>query len=58
MMDEHEKIPVYADIRNGRTVCICHAGKKGCGKQCGRDVVKRDRFFGWKNIMKRDRCGK
>lgn len=58
MVDEHEKIPVYVDIRNGRTVCICHAGDKGSGKHCERDVVTRDKFFEWRKTMQRDRFGR
>lgn len=29
-MQEQEKIPVWVQIVNGKTVCICHRGRKGC----------------------------
>lgn len=53
-----ERIKVYAKIVNGRTVCICHAGKKGCGENCQRDVVTRDKYFGWEKTFRRNRYGK
>ena len=57
-MEETESIPVYVDIRNGKTVCICHRSRKGCGKNCEKDSVSRDKFADWKKLMKRDRFGK
>lgn len=57
-MDSTEKIPVYVDIVKGRTVCICHAGRKGCGKHCARDRVTRDKFAEWEKTCRRDRYGK
>ncbi len=57
-MEETERIPVYVDIRNGRTVCICHRSRKGCGKNCEKDFVSRDKFEDWQKLMKRDRFGK
>lgn len=57
-MDAQEKIPVYIDTEHGRTVCICHADDKGCGKRCERDVVSRDKYFEWEKTMRRNRCGK
>lgn len=56
-MKETEKIPVYIRIENGRTVCICHAGMKGCNHPCEHDLVTRDKFRGWQSTMKRDRYG-
>ena len=56
-MDTIEKIPVFLDIVNGKTVCICPAGKKGCKKNCVRDVVERDKFRGWQKTMKRNKYG-
>lgn len=57
-MKEYEKIPVYIRIVNGKTVCICHAGRKLCNKNCERDEVTRDKFAEWEKIMKRDRYGR
>lgn len=57
-MKTEEKIPVFIDIRKGKTVCICHAGRKGCDKKCDRDFVSRDKYFGWKHTMKKDVYGK
>lgn len=53
-MQEQEKIPVWVQIVNGKTVCICHRGRKGCKKPCEKDVVTRDKFAGWQGIMRRD----
>lgn len=58
-MHTRERIPVWIDIRNGKTVCICHAGYKGCGsRHCARDTVTRDRFEDWQKTMQRNRYGK
>ncbi len=56
-MTDTEKIPVYIRIKNGKTICICHAGGKGCDRRCDRDVVTREIFRGWQNTMKRNRYG-
>jgi len=53
-----EKIPVYIDVRKGRTVCICHAGYKGCGKaSCVRDTVTRDKFDQWEKTRRKNKYG-
>ena len=57
-MEEVEKIPVYIRIEKGRTVCVCHRGRKGCSRKCEADTVTRDKFDGWRSIMERDRYGK
>ena len=57
-METREKIPVYINIQRGKTKCICHANAKGCGRNCPRDTVERDKFFEWEKTMKRDRYGK
>ena len=57
-MQEHEKIPVWVRIVDGKTVCICHRGHKGCEKPCDKDVVTRDKFAGWQSTMCRDRFGR
>jgi len=57
-MQTTEKIPVYIRIIKGKTVCICHAGAKGCDRRCPRDNVTRDRFEEWEKTMKRDKYGK
>lgn len=57
-METREKIPVYIDIQKGKTVCICHANAKGCGKSCPRDTVERDKFHEWEKVMNRNRYGK
>nr|DAG20450.1 MAG TPA: hypothetical protein [Caudoviricetes sp.]DAM01595.1 MAG TPA: hypothetical protein [Caudoviricetes sp.]DAO07008.1 MAG TPA: hypothetical protein [Caudoviricetes sp.] len=57
-MQEQEKIPVWVQIVNGKTVCICHRGRKGCKKPCEKDVVTRDKFAGWQGVMRRDRFGR
>lgn len=57
-MEDKEQIKVYADIVNGRTVCICSRNHKGCSKTCEKDVVIRDRFRGWGDTMRRDRYGR
>ena len=53
-----EKIPVYIKIEHGKTVCVCHAGKKKCRENCQRDIVTRDKFEGWQETMRRDRYGR
>ena len=63
-MKTTETIPVYIRIENGKTVCICHAGRRKSEYEkcrdayCTRDVVVRDKFAQWKQTMKRDRFGK
>ena len=57
-METTEKIPVFVKIINGKTVCVCHTSSKGCKQHCERDVVTRDKFDGWKSIMKRDLYGR
>lgn len=57
-MREKEKIEVYIDCKDGKTVCICKRSKKRCGKACQKEVVERDRFAGWKSTMQRNRYGK
>jgi len=57
-MQTTERIPVFIRIIKGKTVCICHAGAKGCDRRCPRDTVTRDRFEEWEKTMKRDKYGK
>lgn len=58
-MTDTEKIPVYIRTVNGRTICVCHAEKRGCSKidGCSRDLVTRDRYRGWQATMKRNKFG-
>lgn len=58
MMEEKEKIEVYIDIQNGKTVCICKRSYKGCEKKCEPDVVERDKYAGWKDTFHRNRFGR
>ena len=44
-MEKKERIKVYICIQDGKTVCICKRGKKGCNKKCEPDVVIRDKFI-------------
>lgn len=53
-----EKIPVYIYTERGKVKCVCHADRKGCGRNCQPDVVTRDKYRGWKETMLRDRYGK
>jgi hypothetical protein len=53
-----ELIAVFIDYRNGKTVCICPANKKRCGKNCVRDIVERDKYRDWEKTMNRSRFGK
>ena len=32
-METKEKIKVYIDIQDGKTICICKRTNKGCGKK-------------------------
>lgn len=57
-MESTEKIPVYVKIIKGKTVCICHAGRKKCKGNCTREIVGRDKFTGWQGTMYRNRFGK
>lgn len=57
-MKAKERIEVYVDIQNGKTVCICKRSRKRCNKKCEKDVVDRDRFEDWESTMHRDRYGK
>lgn len=53
-----EKIPVYINIVKGKTICICHVSAKGCGRNCPKDKVSRDKFDEWEKTMKRDKYGR
>lgn len=57
-MKEKEKIKVFVEIENGKTVCICKRSRKGCNRDCEKDVVERDKFYGWYETYHRDRFGK
>jgi len=58
-MQEIEMIPVYVAVgKNGLTKCICAQDRKGCNKDCPPDLVTRDRFLGWQEVMHRDKCGR
>ena len=52
-----EKIPVYIWIKDGKTICVCHAGRRGCGRACERDEVTRDVYRGWEEARHRNRYG-
>lgn len=56
-MTDSEKIPVFIRIVHGKTICVCHADRKGCSRNCERDVVSRDKFRGWQAAMRRNRYG-
>ena len=57
-MKPTEKIPVFMRIRNGVTICICHASAKRCKMPCECGEVERDRYEKWQSTMKRDRFGR
>ncbi len=57
-MEKKEKIKVFVDIQNGKTVCICRRSNKKCGKKCEPDIVERDRFTGWESTFRRDKYGR
>ena len=57
-MESVEKIPVFIYIKDGKTICICHAGRKGCGRYCTRDKVTRDKFSGLKEGFRQNKYGK
>lgn len=57
-MRESEIIAVYMHIVNGKTLCICQAEHKKCGRRCETGTVRRDRFEGWRQTMRRDRYGR
>lgn len=57
-METKEKIKVYIDFQDGKTVCICKRSRKGCNKKCEPDVVERDKFYGWEKIFRQNRYGK
>lgn len=42
-METKEKIKVFIDFQNGKTVCICKRSRKRCGKNCSPEVVERDK---------------
>lgn len=54
-MEEKEKIKVFVDVEDGKTVCICRRSNKKCGKECEPDVVERDRFADWESAFHRNR---
>lgn len=56
-MEEREKIRVFVDIKDGKTVCICKRSRKKCRKNCTPDEVERDRYAGWQSTMNKDKYG-
>ncbi len=57
-METTEKIEVYILTKNGKTICICCADRKGCDRQCEPDRVTRDKFDGWQDVFRRDKYGR
>lgn len=57
-MADKERIPVFIRTRKGKTICVCHAAFKGCGRDCERDVVTRDKYREWQSTMTTNRYGK
>ena len=57
-METKEKIKVFTDFQNGKTVCICKRSRKRCGKKCSTEVVERDKLAEWERTFHRDRFGK
>ena len=58
LMKETERIKVFIHVVDGRTICICHAARKRCGRDCQRDEVTRDKFDQWHKTMKREKYGR
>jgi len=58
-MLETEMIEVYIKTDGtGKTICICERNHKRCKEQCDEDIVERDRFRGWREVMERDKFGR
>lgn len=57
-METKEKIEVYIDFEDGKTVCICKRTRKGCNRFCEKAVVERDKYEGWKELFHQNRYGK
>jgi len=57
-MREKELIEVYIRTEAGKTVCICERSHKMCDKKCECDIVERDRFRGWQDVMRVNKYGK
>lgn len=57
-MKNYEKVPVFARIEKGKTVCVCHAANKKCGNNCTAEALLRDKFKGWQGTMRHDRYGR
>lgn len=57
-MLEKEKIKVFVNIKDGKTICICKRDRKKCNKPCEPDEVERDKFKGWEDAFHVDRYGK
>ena len=53
-----EYLKVHIDFKDGKTVCICKASRKGCGKHCVTDIVERDKYRGWKETFGADKYGR
>ncbi|MCM1059073.1 MAG: hypothetical protein NC452_02140 [Eubacterium sp.] len=52
------KVKVWIDFKNGGINCICHRAKKKCRKQCSREVVELDRYYGLQETFYTDKYGK
>lgn len=58
-VEQREKIKVWIEFKDGKTVCICKRDKKKCSKKkCVSDVVERDKFYGWEQAFRQNRYGK
>lgn len=53
-----ERIKVYVNYEDGKTVCVCQRDHKRCDKPCVPDVVERDKYRDWKETFQVDKYGK
>ncbi len=52
------KVKVWIDFHDGKINCICHRAKKKCRKQCSREVVEFDRYYGLSETFYTNKYGK
>lgn len=55
---EVERLKVHVKYEGGKIVCICSKFHKLCDASCPIEIVKLDRYQGWKKTFKQDKYGK
>jgi len=53
-----EKLKVFIRYENGEVACMCLRRNRLCDHYCEKEVVLRDRYYGWKETFYQNKYGK